>query len=176
MDNIVGTAGNDTINGTGTTLTALDSINGGDGVDTLAIADPVGVMGTTLPAGVNIAVEKMTVNTAGALGQVASAGTSATAQVNKYDISNAPANSASVTIHYGSLSQTITTDASATQAELIAAYVLAINAMAGATVAAAGTGGDHGKVVVTGPANGRAVSTTKCNGGITDLAPVSWSS
>lgn len=42
VDNIVGTAGNDTINGSDTTVTGLDVVNGGDGTDTLNISDVAG--------------------------------------------------------------------------------------------------------------------------------------
>lgn len=164
VDNIVGTSGNDTINGTGTTLTALDGIDGGNGTDTLVIRDAAGVMGTTAPAGMTIAVEKIDINTAGALGLAGSTATPASPQVNKYTISASPASSSSVTINYGTLSQTITTDASALQAELITLYVNAINAMAGSAVAAVGSGADAGKVVVTGPANGTALPVIAFSG------------
>jgi hypothetical protein len=47
-DNVTGTAGNDTINGSDTTLTGLDVISGGAGDDTLNIADVAGGLNTTL--------------------------------------------------------------------------------------------------------------------------------
>lgn len=121
-------------------------------------------MGTTAPAGLTIAVEKIDIITAGALGLAGSTATPASPQVNTYAINATPANSASVTINYGTLSQTITTDADATQAELIALYVGAINAMAGSAVAAVGAGADTGKVVVTGPANGSALPVIAFSG------------
>lgn len=42
MDNIVGTSGNDTINGSDTTYTGLDVIDGGAGTDTLSLSDVAG--------------------------------------------------------------------------------------------------------------------------------------
>jgi S-layer protein len=42
VDNIVGTAGNDTINGSDTTYTGLDVIDGGAGTDTLVLSDVTG--------------------------------------------------------------------------------------------------------------------------------------
>ena len=66
-----GGAGNDTFKATGKTLTALDSLDGAGGVNTLDVQDADAVMGTTLPAGVVLKnIQKLNVNTAGALGQV----------------------------------------------------------------------------------------------------------
>jgi len=42
VDNFTGTAGNDTFNGSDTTVTGLDVVNGGAGTDTLNIADVTG--------------------------------------------------------------------------------------------------------------------------------------
>lgn len=86
-DNITGTTGNDTINATGTTLTALDVINGGAGTDTLKVVDAAGVMNTTIPAGLNITnVEKMEIQTSGNLGRTAGEGTTESAMVQFQDL------------------------------------------------------------------------------------------
>ncbi|MDF3886720.1 DUF4214 domain-containing protein [Cupriavidus basilensis] len=81
VDTIVGTANNDTITATNTTakpvLGGLDSVDGGAGVDTLAIADTVVAPNAdfTLPAGFTIKnVEKLNVTTNGAIGTGGAAG------------------------------------------------------------------------------------------------------
>jgi len=61
----LGGAGDDTYNATGATLTALDSIDGGTGKNTLSIQDPSSLMATTLPAGVSLKnIQTITINTA----------------------------------------------------------------------------------------------------------------
>ncbi len=78
MDNVVGTADNDTINaildGTSNadgTFKAIDAINGGAGTDTLAVVDLKG--GLDLPSLVNVSnVEILTLRSAGALSANAS--------------------------------------------------------------------------------------------------------
>jgi S-layer protein len=80
VDNIVGTAGNDVINGTisgtagATTLTALDKIDGGAGNDTLNITDTATLAGgaLALPTGLSVTnVETANIATAGSFGDAA---------------------------------------------------------------------------------------------------------
>ncbi len=86
VDTILGTSGNDTINGllagtggTGATLTALDSIDGAGGLNTLNITDTVG--GAALPAGLTLAnVQTVNMRSAGGVG----AGTGARFDLSAY--------------------------------------------------------------------------------------------
>ena len=152
------TDGNDTINGTATTLTALDKIDGGKGIDKLVIKDDAGLMNKALPSGMSItSVEKMTVQTSGSLGEVANTGTPAVAQVNTYTFAN-PASVAAATmvVNYGSVTSTITTGATADATGAAAsatAFAAAINAAAGQTIAVA----TAANVVVTAPTAGTAL-------------------
>lgn len=80
IDNIVGTAGNDSINATVTSTSAvlggLDKVDGGAGVDTLNIADTAVAANAafTLPAGFSITnVEKLNVTTNGNVGDATGA-------------------------------------------------------------------------------------------------------
>ncbi|MDD3354504.1 hypothetical protein [Zoogloea sp.] len=151
------TDGNDTINGTGKTLTALDNIDGGAGTDTLNIQDPDAVMGAALPAGSVIKnVEKMVVNTAGALGQVTSAGSTAAKEVDLLTISAVVNTVDSYTVTWNGVAVTTApTDGTATLAESATLIAGAINGLAGATVAT--VVGDQ--VVVTAPVAGTALPT-----------------
>lgn len=151
------TDGNDTIEGTGATLTALDNIDGGTGTDTLVIRDAAGVMGTTAPAGMTIAVEKIDINTAGALGQVTAAATAAQKEIDTltFTVVNA-ASTSTLAVTYGGVTLTTAAlDGTATQAEVNTLVANAINAIAGSTVASViGTG-----VVVTAPVAGTPLPT-----------------
>lgn len=151
------TDGNDTIEGTGTTLTSLDTIDGGKGYDTLVIRDPAGVMGTTAPAGVTIAVEKVDINTAGALGNVNASGQAAQKQIDKLTFTvNVPASTATLDVTYGGVTLTTAAlDGTVTQAEVNTLVANTINAIAGSTVATV-VGAD---VIVTAPTAGTALPT-----------------
>lgn len=157
MDNFVGTSGNDTINGTGTTLTALDGIDGGAGTDTLVIRDAAGVMGTTAPAGMTIAVEKIDINTAGALGNVTAASQAAQKQIDKLTFTvNTVGSTATLDVTYGGVTLTTAAlDGTVTQAEVNTLVANTINAIAGSTVATV-VGAD---VIVTAPTAGTALPT-----------------
>jgi S-layer protein len=99
VDNIVGFSGNDTINGTGKTLTSLDNIDGGAGVDTLSIQDPDAVLAVALPSGAVIKnVEKMVVNTSGALGNVVAAATASAKGVNTITFTGTPVGTDTYTV------------------------------------------------------------------------------
>lgn len=117
VDNITGTTGNDTINGTGATLTALDAINGGAGNDKLSIKDADGVMNTVIPAGLNITnVEVMEIQTSGNLGRSAGEGTTESAMVQFQDLA------AGLTLTLGG--RTITaTGGTATAADIATAFI-----------------------------------------------------
>lgn len=155
-----GGAGNDTFNATGATLTALDSIDGGTGTNTLSILDAAGVLNTTLPAGVVLKnIQTATINTAGGLGSVVSAGSAAVAAVKEVDTITIASVANSVdtyTVTYGGVSlTTAATDASATLAESATLIAGAINGIAGSTVAT--VVGDQ--VVVTAAVAGTALPT-----------------
>lgn len=151
VDTLVGGAGNDTFNATGSTLSALDSIDGGAGSNNLVIADAAGVLGGTVPAGVVVKnIQGLSVNTAAGLGTVGTATTPAVAQVNTYTFT-AAAGTDAVTVNYGNLSTTA--NLSATVATSTANIAAAINALAGSNIAVAGAT----TVVVTGPASGAAL-------------------
>jgi len=152
VDTLVGGAGNDVFNATGSTLSALDSIDGGAGNNSLVIADAAGVMGGAVPAGVSVKnIQTVTINTAGGVGTVGSAGTPAAQQVNNY-VFGAAAGADTVTVNYGSLSTTM--NLTATAATNQANFIATINALAGATIATAGVGTS---VNVTAPVAGTAL-------------------
>ena len=91
-----GGAGNDTFKATGKTLTALDSLDGAGGVNTLDVQDADAVMGTTLPAGVVLKnIQKLNVNTAGALGQVTAVAAAAQKEIDTLTFTAANATSTS---------------------------------------------------------------------------------
>jgi len=152
VDTLVGGAGNDTFNATGSTLSALDSIDGGAGSNNLVIADAAGVLGGTVPAGVVVKnIQGLSVNTAGGLGTVGVTGTPATAQINNYAFT-AAAGADTVVVNYGNLSTTM--NLTATAATNATNFIAAINALAGATIATAGAGTS---VNVTAPVAGTAL-------------------
>jgi S-layer protein len=67
VDEFVGGAGNDTFKAADTTLTALDTLDGGDGVDVMTMNDTAG--GTTIPGGVDISnIETFNWRSAGNVG------------------------------------------------------------------------------------------------------------
>ena len=91
-----GGAGNDTFKATGKTLTALVSLDGAGGVNTLDVQDADAVMGTTLPAGVVLKnIQKLNVNTAGALGQVTAVAAAAQKEIDTLTFTAANATSTS---------------------------------------------------------------------------------
>lgn len=78
MDNITGTAGNDTFNATGATLGAQDVITGGAGTDKLVIVDTTKASEAGLAAATITGVEALELNTNGGVGAFsAAAGTKA---------------------------------------------------------------------------------------------------
>lgn len=134
VDVFVGGAGNDTINATGVTLSALDNIDGGAGSNVLSVQDPSSLLGGGLPSGTTIKnIQTFNVNTAGSIGSAGSAGVPAVAQTKTYTFATPNAGTDVMTVNYGGLSTVITTGASATIAG--DAFVAAINGMAGATIA-----------------------------------------
>ncbi|WP_336275058.1 beta strand repeat-containing protein [Vreelandella indica] len=155
VDSETGTDNDDTFNATGATLTALDSVDGGRGTDTLVVKDADAVMGTAQPAGMNIAVEKIDINTAGALGNVASAGQAAQKEIDKLTFTvNDGTSTSTLDVTYGGVTATTAAlDGSATQAEVNTLVADAINAIAGSTVATI-VGAD---VIVTAPQAGTAL-------------------
>jgi len=156
VDNFTGGAGNDTFTATGTTLSALDGINGGAGTDTLVIRDAAGVMGTTVPAGMTIAVERIDVNTAGALGQVNATATAAQREIDILSFSSVVNSTGSYTVTWSGLTViTAATDVSATKAESAILVANAINSLAGPSVASA----VGEQVVITAPVAGTALPT-----------------
>lgn len=81
MDNVSGTAGNDTIKATAATMGSLDTVDAGAGVDTLSIVDAGDVL--TQPVTFT-GLERMEVSAVGSIGAVA-AGSAATPAVREID-------------------------------------------------------------------------------------------
>jgi trimeric autotransporter adhesin len=157
IDAVPGTAGNDTINGNGSTFTTLDLIIGGAGTDTLSIVDTAGALGTA-PSHVSLSsIEVVSITTAGDLGAVAG-GVTAVAQVDNISMPTitpnvqqanqfvfaAASTAATVTFTYGGASSSYshvaddtlpTVDGSAVTATNFAA---AINSTAGKTISYVG--------------------------------------
>ena len=74
VDTLVGTTGNDTFNATAASLSTLDKVDGAGGKDTLIVQDAEAKLNVALPSGISITnVEKLVVNTSGALGGAAAA-------------------------------------------------------------------------------------------------------
>ncbi|MYM75049.1 DUF4214 domain-containing protein [Duganella sp. FT134W] len=76
VDTLVGGAGNDVFNASGTTFTALDKIDGGAGNNTLVISDAAATVAapSAVPAGVVVKnIQNVNINTAGGLGVAAGA-------------------------------------------------------------------------------------------------------
>lgn len=156
---MTGTAGNDTINATGTTFSAGDVLNGGAGTDTLNIVDTSGVLGAARVAATVTNVENMVVETSGRLGNVTggSAAVSAVQQLDQIVFDTIADDTASgITYDVTWNGATITTaarDTTATAAEIATIVSGAINALAGATVASV----YNGTVLITAPNAGVAL-------------------
>ena len=126
VDTVVGTSADDTITGSGTTLTTLDSIDGGTGNDTLKIA-AVAALDTTALVGLSVKnVETVDLTVAGAV-TVNSTGFTGTTSVKTTSIGGA-----TVT---GSSSQALTV----TEADTGASTVT-VNGGSSVTVTSAATG------------------------------------
>lgn len=141
VDTLTGTTGDDTFTGTGTTLTSLDSINGGAGTDSLIIQDPTASLGGGLAPSLTLtSIEKVTVNTSGSLGQFTVAATGPTSAVPEVRSVNPtivnPTSGATLTVTYNGVSfTTAAMDGTPTTAEVQVLIRDAINTIAGSTVA-----------------------------------------
>lgn len=146
------TSGNDIFQATGKTLTALDNIDGGAGINKLIVQDADAVMGTAMPAGVSLKnIQSVEINTAGALGQIAAASQAAQKQIDTVTITGTAGAGETFTVVWNGLSLTtasVTTDAAASTA-----VASAINSLAGSTVAVV-VGAD---VVITAATAGTAL-------------------
>lgn len=145
-----GTAGNDTFNATGTTFTALDTIDGGTGVNTFNLVDANGNFGSGMPALSKVTnMQTVNVTTVATLGNVTSAGTAAVAEQKTYTFPVPAAGTDTITFSVNGT--TITTgQLGATATTAGDAFVAALNAAAGATVAVNAAG----VVTVTAPTAG----------------------
>lgn len=131
-----GGAGNDTFKATGKTLTALDSLDGAGGVNTLDVQDADAVMGTTLPAGVVLKnIQKMVVNTAGALGNVTAAATAPAKGVNTITFSGTPVATDTYTVTINGVNYSTAAAAGTSPADEAAVVAAVINAQLGAGTA-----------------------------------------
>lgn len=141
VDTLTGSTGDDTFTGSASTLTSLDSINGGAGTDTLIVQDPAASLAGGLASGVTLtSIEKVQINTSGSLGQftvAASGGTPAQSEVRQIAPTVVTNNSAAtLSVQYGAVSVTTAAlDGSPTAAEVNVLVRDAINAIAGSTVA-----------------------------------------
>jgi len=157
----LGTEKGDTYNATPSTLTALDSIDGGAGVDTLRMVSTASITAAP-PANATLkSIENFVAVSTGTIGVnavAASGGSPAAAQVIQITATAASSSSNTVTVYYGALSQVVTLAANSgngqnfvsganTNATRIAN---AINAMAGSAIATTA----NAVVTVTGPASG----------------------
>jgi S-layer protein len=98
VDNVAGGAGNDTINGTAKTLTALDNISGGDGTDTLNVVDADALLGAGLAAAVTVSgVETLNVTSSGKVGTMSAAATSNSISITFTDTVNTKSGAVTIT-------------------------------------------------------------------------------
>ena len=154
----VGTALGDTYNATAATFTALDSLDGAGGTDTLNILDQAGAMAGAAPATVTLkSIEKVNITSVGSIGVNAAAAVTAQAQIRTITPTGAVAGSTStLTVTYGSVSVTTAAlDGTVTAAEVNALVSAAINSIAGSAVSAV----VGGAVVVTAPVAGTPLPT-----------------
>jgi hypothetical protein len=157
-----GGAGDDTFQATHLTLTSGDTLNGGEGTDTLNIQN-TGTGAYTAAAATVSGIENISViNQSGSTAVTAVSAVTAVAQVTTVTAKFAAANTDVITVNYGSQSQIvkltglINQQGAATNADII---VAAVNGMAGATIAVArttNTTNDH-ILDVTAPTAGTAL-------------------
>lgn len=151
-----GTDGDDIIKSTGKTLTALDDLDGGLGVNKLIIQDPDAVLGGAIPSGLKLKnIQEVTIGSSGSIGQLAATATTAQKEIDTLTFVAANATSTStLAVTYGSTTLTTAAlDATPTVAKINALVISALNAIAGSTIAA----DIGGKVVVTAPVAGTAL-------------------
>ena len=162
-----GTAKNDTFSATDSTLTDLDSLDGGVGTDALTVVAANAM--TALPTGLSLtSVETLNLSGSNAIGTVASNAVTAVAAVKQVSkivptvVEAASTDVLTVTLDGASI-QTTAGDGTATAAEISALIATAINTLAGKTIATvvggyvnvvAPTAGTAFSVNVTAPANG----------------------
>ena len=160
LNSFTGGAGDDTFNGIATGLSAGDTLDGGDGSDTLAITDNVGGMNISVPSVTVTNIENATISTTGSVGVAAVSsvtGVEAVPQIRTITPTIVDAaGTSSLTVGYGTGTWTSAAlDGDPTAAEVNALVVTALNTLAGETVAAA----VEGVVVVTAPTAGTALPT-----------------
>jgi hypothetical protein len=152
-----GGSGDDTFQATHATLSAGDILVGGDGTDTLNIQN-TGTGAYTAPAANVSGIENITVINQS--GSTAVTGVSAVTAVKQVVTITSPAPSATgndVTVTYGTATQVVATSGANNNAHADI-LVAAINALAGATVAVARTGGASDHIIdVTAPVAGTAL-------------------
>ncbi|MDB4165566.1 hypothetical protein N8540_04385 [Gammaproteobacteria bacterium] len=160
LNSFTGAAGDDTFNGIATGLSAGDTLDGGDGTDTLAITDNVGGMNISVPSVTVTNIENATISTTGSVGVAAVSsvtGVEAVPQIRTITPTIVDAAGiSSLSVGYGTGTWTSAAlDGTVTAAEVNALVVTALNTLAGETVAAA----VEGVVVVTAPTAGTALPT-----------------
>jgi len=160
LNSFTGGAGDDTFNSIATGLSAGDTLDGGDGTDTLAITDNVGGMNISVPSVTVTNIENATISTTGSVGVAAVSsvtGVEAVPQIRTITPTIVDAAGiSSLSVGYGTGTWTSAAlDGTVTAAEVNALVVTALNTLAGETVAAA----VEGVVVVTAPTAGTALPT-----------------
>lgn len=146
----VGGQGNDIFNATGTTLTALDVLDGGLGNNTLNIVDSTGAAAAGLPASVTLKnIQNMNLNSVGKIGAVGSAGSAGTGEQKVFNFSGTVVNGNSIDVVVNGSTLTLTAGAGlgadlATQlqtilAALVPGSTVSVAGNAVTVVAAAGT-------------------------------------
>ncbi len=147
-------AANDTFTATATSFSAGDSLDGGNGIDTLAITDNVAALNIAVPSATLTSVEKVTIATTGAVGVAAVTavnGTAAVKEVDTWTIAAGATDTFTVTYNGIALTSAAVADANA-GATAIAAL---INAAAGATIATA----VNANIIVQAAVGGTALPT-----------------
>jgi len=153
-----GAAGISTFNATGSTLSALDTLNGGTGTNNvLNLVDTAGVLNTTVPTGVSVSnIQTMNVTTTGGVGSIFAAGSPAVKQVVTItDTSGTYTAADQFSVNYNGITVTATTAATNTFALALTAIANAINGLAGATIATV----VGSSVVISAPVAGTALPT-----------------
>lgn len=147
------TAGDDTFKATVATLNALDVINGGDGVDTLSLADTGAV--ASLGGATISNVEKLVVSAGGAVGAikaVAGTNTAAVAQVATVTVSGSYVTGDTVKVTVGGVeySKSVTVASGDGKAEAIQAIKDLIDAVAKDSVTYGSTNSNSSQSSVSG--------------------------
>lgn len=132
----VGTGLGDTYNATAATFTALDSLDGAGGTDTLNILDQAGAMAGAAPTTATLkSIENIVATSVGSIGTNLTGGSPAVAQKNTVTFTGTVDVAKAYEVNYNGVTQVTALPAAATAAGAATVVAATINALAGATIA-----------------------------------------